>query len=165
MQVERLLRKSSAIFKAAQKIQLLLESVEAVGDSVDVRSSSSLGEEDTGVPTCTWPLALCVFVSKRHAEQISLCVCCPFSLTDTLTVWKNTVVDLFQTASWIAFYYFQLLLKGLVLVGKVQDWFHCKTVPFLHKMALLATWDFPFIILKMGLSLVLGGSKDLLLHA
>lgn len=53
MQVERLLRKSSAIFKAAQKIQLLLESVEAVGDSVDVRSSSSLGEEDTGVPTCT----------------------------------------------------------------------------------------------------------------
>lgn len=44
-------------------------------------------------------------------------------------------------------------------MGKVQDWFHCKTVSFLHKMALLATQVFPFVTLKMGLSLVLGGSS------
>lgn len=53
MQVERLLRISGVIFKAVQEIQLLLQSVEAVGDSADVRSSCFLGEEGTGVvPTC-----------------------------------------------------------------------------------------------------------------
>lgn len=98
---------------------------------------------------CIWALALCVFFSKRHAEQISLCICCPFSLTDTLTVWKNTVVDLFQTASWIAFYYFQLLLKGLVLMGKVQDWFHCKS-PLSPQNGFVGNSSFPLCYLKDG---------------
>lgn len=43
MQAERPLRKSSVIFKAAQKIQLLLKSAEAVSGSVAVRSNSVLG--------------------------------------------------------------------------------------------------------------------------
>lgn len=69
MQVERLLRKSSAIFKAAQKIQLLLKSVESVGDSVDMRSSSSLGEEGTGVYPCAFDHWPCVYFSVRGTQS------------------------------------------------------------------------------------------------
>lgn len=69
MQVERLLRKSSVIFKAAQEIKLLLKSVEAVSDSVAVRSSSSLGEEGTGVYPCAFDHWPCVYFSARGMES------------------------------------------------------------------------------------------------
>lgn len=69
MQVERPLRKPSVIFEAAQKTQLLLESVEAVGDSVDVRSSSSLGEEGTGVYPCAFDHWPCVCFSVRGTQS------------------------------------------------------------------------------------------------
>lgn len=68
MQVERLLRKSSVIFKATQKIQLFLKSVE-VGDSVAVRSSSSLGEEGTGVYPCAFDHWPCVYFSARGMQS------------------------------------------------------------------------------------------------
>lgn len=69
MQVKRLLRKSSVIFKAAQKIQLLLKSVEAVGDSVDVRSSSSFGQEGTGLYLCAFDHWPCVYFSVKGTQS------------------------------------------------------------------------------------------------
>lgn len=61
MQAERLLRKSSVIFKAAQKIQLLLKSAEAVSGSVAVKSNSFSGEEGTCMYTCAFDHLPCVY--------------------------------------------------------------------------------------------------------
>lgn len=61
MQAARLLRKSGLIFKAAQKIQLLLKSAEAVSGSVAARSNSFLKEEGTQVYTCAFDHLPCVY--------------------------------------------------------------------------------------------------------
>jgi len=61
MTAERLLRKPNVIFKAAQKIQLLLTSAEAVSGSVAVRSNSSSGEASTRVYTGTFDHLPCVY--------------------------------------------------------------------------------------------------------